>query len=270
MGWVGIKLERLPNFCYWCGRVSHSDRDCEKWLDSKGRLRKEDQEYGEWIRVEFVRGVRKTVAVIPGTSRRQAPWKKQPYVPKQPGSSGDVRPMQNVPDDGRGMATHREGSVSDEVESIQRFSPVVEVGQKEKLSSEIMHEDRLDRGIVGLTISESEATQAPRVEQDCQAPSMAQVVQADALNGSPSSSPGPTLFTKAWKRLAREVGKATKDKTSDNGVETMANPFTSGRKRMSIDIEDQSESKKVCMDICKGEEEQTFEVVAARQRHRAL
>uniref|UniRef100_A0A7N2MXZ0 DUF4283 domain-containing protein n=1 Tax=Quercus lobata TaxID=97700 RepID=A0A7N2MXZ0_QUELO len=116
--------------------------------------------------------------------------------------SGDVRPRQNVTDNGRGMATHREGSVSNEVESIQRFSPVVEVGQIEKLSFEMVHEDRLDRGIVGLTISESEALQAPRVEQVCQAPSMAHVVQADALNGSPSSSPGPTLFTKAWKRLA--------------------------------------------------------------------
>ena len=47
VGWVGIKFEGLPNFCYWCGRVSHSDRNCEKWLYSKGRLRKEDQEYGE-------------------------------------------------------------------------------------------------------------------------------------------------------------------------------------------------------------------------------
>ena len=134
----------------------------------------------------------------------------------------------------------------------------------------MVHEDRLDRGIVGLTISEFEAPQAPRVEQVCQAPSMAHVVQADALNGSPSSSPRPTLFTKAWKRLAREVGKATKDKTSDKGVETVANSFNSGRKRMSIDIEDQLESKKFCMDIYKGEEEQNFDMVAARQHHRAL
>ena len=76
MGWVGIKFERLPNFCYWCGRVSHSDKDCEKWLGRKGRLRKEDQEYGEWMRAESIWGVRKTVTVIPGNSGRQAPWKK--------------------------------------------------------------------------------------------------------------------------------------------------------------------------------------------------
>ena len=32
MGWVGLKFERLPNFCYWCGRVGHGDRECEVWL----------------------------------------------------------------------------------------------------------------------------------------------------------------------------------------------------------------------------------------------
>ena len=29
VGWVGLKFERLPNFCYWCGRVGHGDRECE-------------------------------------------------------------------------------------------------------------------------------------------------------------------------------------------------------------------------------------------------
>ncbi|XP_075654775.1 uncharacterized protein LOC142624935 [Castanea sativa] len=29
VGWVGIKYEQLPNFCYWCDRVSHGERGCE-------------------------------------------------------------------------------------------------------------------------------------------------------------------------------------------------------------------------------------------------
>nr|POE53751.1 hypothetical protein CFP56_23291 [Quercus suber] len=70
VGWVGIKFERLSNFCYWCGCVTYSERDCEKWLGSKGSLRKEELEYGEWMRAETIRTMRKTVAVIPGKSRR--------------------------------------------------------------------------------------------------------------------------------------------------------------------------------------------------------
>ena len=29
VGWVGLKYGWLPNFCYWCGRMTHGERDCE-------------------------------------------------------------------------------------------------------------------------------------------------------------------------------------------------------------------------------------------------
>ncbi|XP_023872065.1 uncharacterized protein LOC111984680 [Quercus suber] len=45
-GWVAFKYEKLPNFCYWCGLVSHDDKDCECWLSSKGTLPIESQEFG--------------------------------------------------------------------------------------------------------------------------------------------------------------------------------------------------------------------------------
>lgn len=35
---VFFKYERLPNICYWCGCLTHSDRNCEIWLDSEGNL----------------------------------------------------------------------------------------------------------------------------------------------------------------------------------------------------------------------------------------
>ena len=97
-------------------------------------------------------------------------------MPKQSCSSGDVRPMQVASNDGRGIVTHREGSVSNKVDSIQRISPAVEIGQVEKLSFEMVHEAQLDRVIVGLTLFESKVPQVSRVEQDCQAPTMAHAV----------------------------------------------------------------------------------------------
>lgn len=36
--WVSLKYEKLPNFCYWCGKVSHIDKKCDKWLSSEGTL----------------------------------------------------------------------------------------------------------------------------------------------------------------------------------------------------------------------------------------
>ena len=55
MGWTLLKFEQLPNFCYWCEKVTHGERDCEVWLQGKGRLKKEDQQYGEWLYADSVR-----------------------------------------------------------------------------------------------------------------------------------------------------------------------------------------------------------------------
>ena len=34
--WVSFKYEKLTNFCYWCGMVSHDEKECKKWLARKG------------------------------------------------------------------------------------------------------------------------------------------------------------------------------------------------------------------------------------------
>ena len=73
---MGIKYERLPNFCYWCGRVTHGERECEVWLRGKGHLKREEQQYGDWMRANSRKTTRKTVTVIAGASRNQASWEK--------------------------------------------------------------------------------------------------------------------------------------------------------------------------------------------------
>lgn len=32
VSWVRFKYERLPNLCYWCGLLTHSDEDCDLWV----------------------------------------------------------------------------------------------------------------------------------------------------------------------------------------------------------------------------------------------
>jgi len=35
--WVRFQYERLPNMCYWCGCLNHDDKECELWIQSRGR-----------------------------------------------------------------------------------------------------------------------------------------------------------------------------------------------------------------------------------------
>lgn len=51
-------------------------------------------------------------------------------------------------------------------------------------------------------------------------------------------------MTKAWKRLAQAMGKVTKDNDVGSVFTTMENNVNSGKRRTSIDLEEQMESKK--------------------------
>ena len=48
--WVPFKYERLPNMCYWCGCLTHDDKDCEQWVESEGSLSNESKQFRPWIR----------------------------------------------------------------------------------------------------------------------------------------------------------------------------------------------------------------------------
>lgn len=65
-GWVSFKYERLPNLCYWCGELSHDDKDCTLSLQSKGSLAVEDRQFGLWIRAAQFNQSKKTVVEVQG------------------------------------------------------------------------------------------------------------------------------------------------------------------------------------------------------------
>ncbi|CAH9106030.1 unnamed protein product [Cuscuta epithymum] len=46
--WVDLKYERLPHFCFICGKLGHVDRFCPKWLD--GFKADQEKPFGVWLR----------------------------------------------------------------------------------------------------------------------------------------------------------------------------------------------------------------------------
>ena len=50
--WVFFKYERLPNFCYQCGRLDHGMKECKEIAGTENRAGGEEMQYGAWLRGE--------------------------------------------------------------------------------------------------------------------------------------------------------------------------------------------------------------------------
>ena len=64
--WVLFKYERLPNFCFWCGKLVHGDRDCLLWTKSKGALKVEQREFNVLLKAPPYRPSNQEVIFVPG------------------------------------------------------------------------------------------------------------------------------------------------------------------------------------------------------------
>ena len=94
-----FKYERLPSLCFWCGCLTHDDRDCELWAESEGSLTPESQEFGPWLKAAPFMPSRRYMVKVPGfftgkkartTSEKPSAVKKAPVVV--------VRSMNQVPE----------------------------------------------------------------------------------------------------------------------------------------------------------------------------
>ena len=70
-GWVSFRYERLPVFCYWCGRLTHDAKDCDMWIRSKGKLNVQQQPFGEWMRAPQMNMTRRKIISVVGQQSRR-------------------------------------------------------------------------------------------------------------------------------------------------------------------------------------------------------
>ena len=69
--WVKFKYERLPNICFWCGHLNHSDKNCELWIDSKGTLTPKQQQFDSSLKAAPYTSVGKDVIYVLGYHERK-------------------------------------------------------------------------------------------------------------------------------------------------------------------------------------------------------
>ncbi|XP_065624928.1 uncharacterized protein LOC136065537 [Quercus suber] len=110
--WVSFKYERLANLCYWCGCLTHTDRDCKLWFESEGSLKAEDQQFGPWLRAPPFLASRKKVVSVPGFYE-----KKSQRNQSQPLSESHAQPQPKNHQVPVGHSDSPYGSVNDNSKS---------------------------------------------------------------------------------------------------------------------------------------------------------
>ena len=72
-------MKFILNLCYWRGKLSHDDKSCELWIQSKGTLRVSEQVVPS-LQASPHRSARKGVIVVPGMFERtssQPAWREK-------------------------------------------------------------------------------------------------------------------------------------------------------------------------------------------------
>ena len=72
--WVHFKYERLPNLCFWCEQLDHSDKNFELWLRSKGTLTPDQQQFNSDLKVALYMSTEWDVIVVPGFYENKSPF----------------------------------------------------------------------------------------------------------------------------------------------------------------------------------------------------
>lgn len=52
--------------CYWCGMLTHNNKDWEIWLKSKGTLLVDNQQFGQWLGASQFSSSRKQTIKVKG------------------------------------------------------------------------------------------------------------------------------------------------------------------------------------------------------------
>ena len=72
--WVEFKYERLPVFCYLCGKINHNEKDCTEWIHSADSINSEEKQYGLWLRAIPDRLQKAHVVFVQRPGERESPW----------------------------------------------------------------------------------------------------------------------------------------------------------------------------------------------------
>nr|POF05321.1 uncharacterized protein CFP56_37629 [Quercus suber] len=73
--WVNLKCKRLPNFCYWCGLLSHALKDCPENVSCNNQIENMELQDRAWLRGEIIRrNVQEQAKYVLGRGKEAGTW----------------------------------------------------------------------------------------------------------------------------------------------------------------------------------------------------
>lgn len=63
--WISLNFKRLPNLCYWCGRLTHGDKDYSLWIQSRGILKAKQKQFNSSLKAPLNMPSNQKVIFVP-------------------------------------------------------------------------------------------------------------------------------------------------------------------------------------------------------------
>jgi hypothetical protein len=255
LGWLTFKYERLPNFCYVCGLLTHGEKDCGMRMKTRGDDPHAPPQYGPWLRAEPEKFQRKSFVTVEG---RRNPFKPVHPQPEKRHSSETAPPHNTRPPNE--ITTDMETEDSGEIPSVDPQIPETNKDDFEKQLHEIdlainqFHNPCTDSQHVNPEIEffPSATTQtplAPPILHNLTTPPISpnQRALGDITNTVESGK--KTLTQASWRRVTRQKNSIQsplincQSKRAGGPLEVDTEP---GRKRIELFlVDDNIETKSV-------------------------
>lgn len=93
--WISFQYERMPIFCYWCGLINHDEKNCKLWTESGRTLKKDEQQYGPWLRASTTNLQQPQVVKTKSTPTSAPPANHRPTL--SPSTNPNSPPTTTLP-----------------------------------------------------------------------------------------------------------------------------------------------------------------------------
>jgi hypothetical protein len=114
MVWVNFRYEKLPHFCFNCGRIFHSMEQCSERKDSRQEGEEDPKRWGTWLRAEEVRSTQGRT--WSGSGRVSSPLRQE--ANEQRGAGGGGEAVSDDKQEKRGETPDHQGGDSNNPVSV--------------------------------------------------------------------------------------------------------------------------------------------------------